>query len=658
MFSQIGRWINDRWPLATFIRLGLEEEIPGGASFAYIFGSATLILFLLQIVTGICQLFYYVPTIDHAYDSLSYLRTEVPFGWLIHGVHYWGANAMVLLVGLHMCRVFIWGAYKRPRELTWLVGVSLLLVTLGISFMGPTLAWDQRGYWVAEVGTSIAGTVPVVGDWAKRLLLGGATMGQFTLSRFFILHVAILPGILLALIGIHLIAFRRSGISGPWDETKRKRSGLFWPDQIFYDTVIATILCVVLIALTVYIRAPLTGPADPLDTSYIPKPEWNFLFLYEILKFFPGRSEPIGTVGIALFIILLLVFLPFIDRRPERNPGRRPFAMAGSLAFVITILTLTIAGHYSKGTGTVSIPSKPVALVVHMSASAREGANLFKSLGCNGCHRVNGIGGAVGPDLSSESLKGRSNQWLFTQIQNAKANDPKTIMPAFNSLPHQQINALVDYLQSLKYGSSLPPAAMAVIGGGKEKPAKKLVEKPTSVRPTAPILAMPVKEARDPLRTPGQAAGIIGSADHGAILFKQDCESCHGLQGTGKVPNPGSDDGTVPPLNPIDPSLFHKDPQVFAENIDRFIQHGSIPSGKNPQFHMPAFGDTNTLTQQAISNIEAYVLHLNSVDRAQLNHPGIQPVYFFWIVVVVFGLVGLGLGGLWIKMTPQVRRKA
>jgi ubiquinol-cytochrome c reductase cytochrome b subunit len=143
-------WIDKRWPLSALIRLGFEEEIPGGASYAYVFGSATLITFVLQVVTGICQLRYYVPTLDHANDSLNYLRTDVPFGWLIHSLHYWGANAMVLLVGLHMCRVFTWGAYKKPRELTWLVGLTLLLLTLGIDYTGPTLAWDERGYWVAE----------------------------------------------------------------------------------------------------------------------------------------------------------------------------------------------------------------------------------------------------------------------------------------------------------------------------------------------------------------------------------------------------------------------------------------------------------------------------------------------------------------------------
>ena len=152
MLSSIWRWLNDRWPLSALLRSGLEETIPGGSSFAYTLGSATLIVFLLQVVTGVWQLFYYVPTVDHAYDSLNYLRDDVPFGWLIHGLHYWGASAMVVLVGLHLVRVFLWGAYKRPRELTWLLGVVLLILTAGMSFSGAPLPWDERGYWAAEVG--------------------------------------------------------------------------------------------------------------------------------------------------------------------------------------------------------------------------------------------------------------------------------------------------------------------------------------------------------------------------------------------------------------------------------------------------------------------------------------------------------------------------
>jgi len=223
--SKIWRWINERIPLKIMLQVGLDEKIPGGASFFYTLGSATLFVFALQVVTGIWQLFYYVPTVDHAYNSLNYLRIFVPYGWLIHGLHYWGANAMVVLVALHMIRVFVWGAYKKPREITWLIGVFLLFLVIGMSFTGAALPWDERGYWAAEVGTSIAGTIPLIGSFLESLLRSGNFMGQLTLSRFFILHTAIIPGIAMIIIAAHLTAFRNFGSVGPWSNEKRKTSG-------------------------------------------------------------------------------------------------------------------------------------------------------------------------------------------------------------------------------------------------------------------------------------------------------------------------------------------------------------------------------------------------------------------------------------------------
>jgi ubiquinol-cytochrome c reductase cytochrome b subunit len=653
MVTRIWQWIDERWPLSSLLRLSSEENIPGGSSFAYALGSATLIIFVIQVMTGIWQLFYYVPTVDHAYDSVSYLRTEVPFGWLIHGLHYWGASAMIILVVVHMARVFIWGAYKRPRELTWLVGVGLLIFSLGMSFTGAPLPWDERGYWAAEVGTSIAGTLPLVGDLAKRLLRAGDAMGQLSLSRFFITHVALLPGALLALIGVHLVAFRRFGSVGPWHKAKRQRDGRFWPDQVFKDGLLAVLILLLLVGLSVFVPPPFAGPADPVDTSYLPKPEWNFLFLYEALKFFPGRLEPLGTVGIPLVGILVLVLLPFLDRRPERNPLHRPIAMFGGLVAVVAVVALTITGYYSRPSGAqaATAPSPPVASVAHLSASAREGTKLFQSLGCVGCHRVNGTGGTAGPDLSHEALRGRSRQWLVGQIRAPQSHDPNTGMPAFASLSDVQVNQLTDYLLSLgAQGTPLPSQS-----GGAASGAPTAAPTTEVVTPTATVA---VTETVSPISStgdgaPGPAAAIVGSASHGAVLFDRDCTSCHGPQGTDNVPNPGSDDGTMPSLNPIDSEFASQDPQIFAENIDRIIQHGSTPDGPNPQLDMPAFGDDHTLTQQEIADLEAYILQLNGVDRGQLDYPGLAPKRFFEFTAGAFALVGLGLGGLWLVISRK-----
>ena len=221
MVERIWQWFTTRWPYYPLKHLLLDEEIAGGASYAYTLGSSILAVIALQVATGIIQLFYYVPTIDHAYDSVSYLRTEVPFGWLVHNLHYWGANIMVVLVALHMVRVYIWGAYK--TQLTWLIGIGLLVTTMALTFTGAPLIWDMKGYWAGEVGSSITGTAPVFGPIMKTILRGGETMGQLTLSRFFAIHIVILVPALFFLVAVHVASFRTTGIVGSWNKEKRKQ---------------------------------------------------------------------------------------------------------------------------------------------------------------------------------------------------------------------------------------------------------------------------------------------------------------------------------------------------------------------------------------------------------------------------------------------------
>jgi ubiquinol-cytochrome c reductase cytochrome b subunit len=543
MWRRLWSWINVRWPVSPLLRVLFTEEIPGGPSAFYSFGSSVLFVFILQAVTGICQLFFYVPTVDHAYASLSFFRTQVPFGWLIHNLHYWGATAMVVLVLLHMMRVFLWGAYKNPRELTWLLGVMLFLLTMIMMFTGSPLPWDEKGYWATEVGTSMAGTVPLLGDFTKRLLRGGELMGQLTISRFFILHVALLSGLLATFIGLHLVALRRNGSAGAWAEARRTRTGPFWPDQLSKDLTVACVVFLALIALAAFLPPAFAGPADPMDASFTPKPEWNFLFLYQSLKYFPGSLEAVGTVGVPLVLVLLLVSVPFIDRRKERNPFKRPVAVGIYFLILISAVVLSIAGNAS----------------------------------------------------------------------NPGANAPVVPPPA----------------------SSVATVAPTMT----EKPA------PGAEQPAAP-----------PGGNPGALApGIIGNVQHGGLLFEQYCQSCHGLAGKDNVPNPGSDDGKVPPLNPIDRALYDADPDNFIVNIDSFVQHGSTPPGSGPALKMPKFGDSNTLTQPQIAHLEAYVLSLSGVRRARILRPGISPAPFFGLVAAVFAITGLGVGGIRLRRKRQAK---
>ncbi len=656
MTSHARQWLEQRWPLSSLARWFLHEKIDGGSRFAYVFGSASMFLFILQVFTGVWQMFYYVPTIDHAYDSVSYLRLQVPFGWLIHGMHYWGSNAFIVVIGLHVIRTFIWGAYKKPRELTWLLGVALLLLAAALIFTGAILPWDNMGYWAGEVGTSIVGTVPGIGNFLKLLVRGGPEMEQLALSREFVSHVAILPGLMAIFILLHLVAFRQFGSVGPWNPVKAQRHiGWFWPGQIFKDMIFISVLAVLLVVLSAYSPAPITGPADPLDSSYAPKPEWNFLFLYQGLKVFKGSWEPVGTVVIPVLVVALLLAVPFLDRSPHRSPAKRPVVMTCGFLFVAGVLGLTLLGYYSTpgppqgsatqpgGAASPAPQAQNAAAATPTASRADEGRNIFVSSGCGACHAVSGAARLLGPDLRNEGDTGRSAAWLREQIVNPRSHNSQSIMPPAESLSPQQLDDLVAYMQSLTTGGKAP------VMGAASSPAHPETA-PSAPAPTAELPELPQSGKQGP---PGRAAGVIGNPSLGNLLYRRFCQSCHGAGG---VPNPGSTAGRVPPLMDIDRKLFSPNPQQFANKIDPYIQEGSKTPGPHPAIDMPAFGTNYTLTQQQISNIEAYILQLNAVDRAEIISPGVAPRKFAMITVVVFAAIGAAVAVAWLAGSRRPRK--
>ncbi len=212
MASRLFQWLDDRLGLSTIYNITLDRKVPK-VNWFYTLGSASLFLFVMQAVTGIFLAVYYVPSPENAYNSIQYIMNEVAFGWLIRGIHHWGATLMVIFVFLHMLRTFFFAAYKFPREITWLTGVILLLATLGMGFTGYLLPWNQRSYWATTVGTEIAGTVPVIGDFILRVLRGGTDLSGVTLARFFAVHIWFIPAIIVALIGVHMYLVIRIGIS-------------------------------------------------------------------------------------------------------------------------------------------------------------------------------------------------------------------------------------------------------------------------------------------------------------------------------------------------------------------------------------------------------------------------------------------------------------
>ncbi len=665
MKSGFNKWFKERFSLDGMFNAVFDEAIPGGSSFFFTLGSATLFVFGLQIITGIWQLFYYVPTVDHAYESLSYLRIFVPYGWLIHGIHYWGANLMAVLIALHIIRVFIWGAYKKPRELTWLFGILLLLLTVGIIFTGAALPWDERGYWAAEVGTSIAGTVPFIGHFLIRFLRGGIAMGQLALSRFFVFHAILLPGITMLLVVFHLMAFRKYGSVGPWKASKRIKTGPFWPDQVAKDLIVSGLILLLLIGLSVYFPPPFTGPADPNDAVFLPKPEWNFLFLYQLLKIFKGPAELIGTVGIPSLILIIFVLVPFIDRKESHNPVKRLGMMIGGFVFVALVLIFTLMGFYSKPPGNENQASaKPVLAqtgikkeISKLSPEAIVGKKLFETSGCTACHVISGVGGKVGPDLTNEYKRGRSRDWLHVQITDSKTHYPNSIMPDYKNFSKIQLKGLIAYLLS-PHPASLPASVKKIntLSGNRSK-NKTGTAKNSSQNKTGYSWAASTAKTLAGLGLPGKAASIIGNVELGKQLYQINCATCHGAEGKGGVGNPGSYLGKVPELNPISRVLFNKDPQKFANNIDRFIQHGSIPAGPHPALKMFHYGDSYALTQPEIASIEAYILDLNHVNRAEIRSRPL-PRQFFVLSIWIAGLVIVLLVVIWFIYKKTLRKSS
>ena len=244
----------------------LLEPLPGGSRWAAAFGSLLLFTIGLQVITGILLTMNYAPSVASAYPSVKFIQEEVPFGWFIRALHHWGASAMVILLLFHLVQVFVWGAYKPPRELTWMVGVVLLFCTLGLAFTGYLLPWDQKAYWASKVGLDIVGTVPVAGDGLHTLLQGGPEMGNLTLTRFFTLHAFVLPGLLILLVVVHLYLFRLHGVTPPWWESPaqiKAEAEPFWPCQAWKDGVLALVLLIGLGMWCFYHPAPLGGQGRP-----------------------------------------------------------------------------------------------------------------------------------------------------------------------------------------------------------------------------------------------------------------------------------------------------------------------------------------------------------------------------------------------------------
>lgn len=461
LLSRLGDWIDERTGMRALVSAALDEPIPGGPRWAYVFGSALLTTLLLQAVTGVLLTFYYVPSVDHAHTTVAYVQKVVPLGWLVRGVHYYGASAVIIVMLLHLTQVFAWGAYKQRREALWLVGVILLQLLLGFGFTGYLLPWDQKAYFGTQVAGGIAGSIPAIGAQLSQALLGGAGVGQPTLSRFFSIHVFVLPALTVLLIVVHLYLFRHAGPAGPMDDVERDREsgGRFYPRQFFMDTVVSVAIAGALAWLASAEPALLGPKADP-SAGFVPRPEWYFLWTFQLLKYMPAF---VGGVVVPGVIFTALALVPFVDRSPLRaiRPRAVPVGIFVIALAAIGVLTaralredannLRIGEQHEEARRFMAEPFTPDVIGRHAPGDGATAAvplppALFTE-NCAGCHGT-GAEGKVGPRLIGITVRpGRSADDIVKLLANPGSYGLKPAMPTFTNLSEAERREIATWLE-------------------------------------------------------------------------------------------------------------------------------------------------------------------------------------------------------------------
>lgn len=457
--KRIWHWIDDRSGFTEIFLPLIKHPVPPGSKWSYVFGSATLFCFILQVITGVALALLYQPSSSGAYESLKFITDKAAFGNVLRGMHYFGASGMIIMVGIHMIRVYITAAYKYPREMSWISGVLLLFLTIAMGFTGQLLRWDSNGVWSSVVAAEQLGRFPVIGKWLARLMLGGDTIGGHSLSRFFAYHVFIIPAVIFLFIGYHLMLVIRNGISEPpkagrfvdpktyrqWYKEMLQKSGVpFWPYAAWRDVIFGAATIITIISLAVAFGPPqLTQQPNPAMVYAEPKPDWYMLSIFSLFALMPPRIESYMIVIGPVLTIIILLALPFVSNKGERHPIRRPWAVFGSVCVVVFVLSLFLLGERSDWSP--KFKAKPLTSIeVHSDDTVvMHGAVLFYKKACLYCHQIGGNGGQTGPDLSRVALR-LSGDEMKTRIVNGGDK-----MPAYGgTLSQDELQKLLTFLKS------------------------------------------------------------------------------------------------------------------------------------------------------------------------------------------------------------------
>jgi ubiquinol-cytochrome c reductase cytochrome b subunit len=614
--SRLWQWLDRRTGVNELLRKSLDEPIPGGARLAYVFGSALLFIFVSQVVTGICLAVYYVSSAVTAHVSVAYIVKEVAAGSFLRSLHSYGSSAMVVVLVLHFLQTFLYGSYKGKRELLWISGCTLSLLVLGMAFTGYLLPWDQKAYFASSVGTNIAGQVPLVGESIRLLLRGGATMGTLTISRFYVLHVFIIPFLLFLFVVIHIFLFRKAGAAGPIHEDPiqpRLPAELFYPKQILIDLAFALVVMGVLGMLAHFVPVTLGPEANPADTRYLPRPEWYYLPMFQWLKYWEGSRTVIGIVIIPAVLIALFFLLPFLDRGLERRPWRRPIPLGGVLIVLLGLVWLGIRSHVTDSRDPVvasqlakqnqeedaffhaGFQPYSVSSLSEGPASAAldpvtaQGKTIFDSNGCNGCHGDAGVGGGIGPALAHIAEQHQPSQLIeLLRVPTAKMKAGGMVPLMLNA---GDMTALVSYLAALsKPGAPAAAApASATLAAASPTSFQAQLSTPTDTPTKAPDSARGNANTSTSQRI-GERSTAADSGAGAKVFQSQACMACHGEGGVG---------------TPRAPALINIGSKHPASELANLLRN---PTAKMKAGGMTAF----TATDPELNSLVAYLGSLKS----------------------------------------------
>jgi ubiquinol-cytochrome c reductase cytochrome b subunit len=461
--TRIHRWLRERLGLDVLHRALVEHKVPaecarGANGWLYIFGNATLAMFLLQVVTGIALATLYVPSAEVAHESLVQINTMATFGSFLRAMHFFGASAMVTLMLLHLARVLLTAAYKYPREATWMFGTVLLVLTLAMAFTGQLLRWDENGLYGAIVAAKFVARVPLVGGYLADFVLGGESVTGATLVRFYALHVLVLPLLLVFTIAFHVFLVVRHGISEPpkagrkvdpssyrrWYASLKEKGVAYWPNMAWREALFVLLVFVIIVILAIVLGP--RGPGEPPDPGRVatdPKPDWYLLWYYALLWIKPRSLETFVMVHAPILFLLFLFVFPIFANKGERAASRRPWAVAALLLGILAFVTLTVIGARAPWYPETTEPLGARELETS-DTRVLAGAGTFNDRGCGLCHVVMESGGRLGPDLTLVAHR-LSSEEIALRTMNGIGD-----MPAYRqTLSREELDEILVFLRYL-----------------------------------------------------------------------------------------------------------------------------------------------------------------------------------------------------------------